>query len=319
MALIPLGILSSGGGVASLIAAYFAGGNTGATRYSSVDKFSFPSDTRSALGTGLSFAVEGVTGMANSGVAGYAAGGDAGGSGGSGIKTTVDKFAFPSDTKTTLGTGLSVERTQAAGFSNAGVAGYILQGSTVAGLSNTGDKFAFPSDTRSTLTSLGSNFGGAGIYNNTVAGYRSGGANAAFTTFVQAISKTAFPSDTGSTITATLSSRRFAPSGMSNSGTAGYFAGGGTGNGDGGSVFAATTVDKITYSTEARTTLATGLSSARYWLAATEQTGTAGYVGGGAGGSTTVDKFAYPSDTRTTLGTGLSVGRSAPGAFANQG
>jgi hypothetical protein len=81
---------------------------------STVDKFAFPSDTRTTLGTGLSTARGQAAGLSNSAVAGYFAGGNVG----AGI---VDKFAFPADTRTTLGTGLSSTRQAAAGSSNEGV------------------------------------------------------------------------------------------------------------------------------------------------------------------------------------------------------
>ena len=52
-------------------------------------------------------------GMANSGTAGYFGGGYVGG-----FLTTVDKFAFPGDTRTTLGTGLSQGRNWLNGFAD---------------------------------------------------------------------------------------------------------------------------------------------------------------------------------------------------------
>jgi hypothetical protein len=52
--------------------------------------------------------------MANTGVAGYIGGG----SNDSGNFDTVDKFEFPSDTRSTLGTGLSAARNQLAAFAS---------------------------------------------------------------------------------------------------------------------------------------------------------------------------------------------------------
>jgi hypothetical protein len=86
------------------VAGYIAGGTT-------VDKFAFPSDTRSTLATGLSTSRTSLAGVADSTVAGYFGGG-------SGPSAVVDKFAFPSDTRTTLGTGLSAARTFVSGFSD---------------------------------------------------------------------------------------------------------------------------------------------------------------------------------------------------------
>jgi hypothetical protein len=77
------------------------------------------------------------------------------------------------------------------------------------------------------------------------------------------------------------------------------------------------TVDKFAFSNDARTTLATGLSSARQG-AAGFASDVAGYV---AGGETTVnvdtvDKFAFSNDARTTLATGLSSNRRLAAGFA---
>ena len=112
MSLIPLGILaaSGAGGIQPGVAGYSAGGSTGAY-VSTVDKFAFPSDSRTTLGTGLSSGRNRIAGMSNSRVAGYAAGGTTGSN-----VATVDKFAFPGDSRTTLGTGLSVSRSSLAGF-----------------------------------------------------------------------------------------------------------------------------------------------------------------------------------------------------------
>jgi hypothetical protein len=58
-----------------------------------------------------------MAGYANSGVAGYYGGGF----NDSVNVATVDKFALPADTRTTLGTGLSSSRQSYGGFSDEGV------------------------------------------------------------------------------------------------------------------------------------------------------------------------------------------------------
>jgi hypothetical protein len=55
-----------------------------------------------------------LAGFSDPNVAGYAAGGID-----SSNFTTVDKFAFPGDTRTTLATGLSSARRYSAGFQDA--------------------------------------------------------------------------------------------------------------------------------------------------------------------------------------------------------
>jgi len=115
MSFILLGILNSqaAAAVVSGVAGYAAGGESG-SEVSTVDKFAFPSDSRSTLATGLSSSRKESTGFSDSLIAGYVAGGF-------GISTvsTVDKFAFPSDSRSTLGTGLSAPRERTGSFQDA--------------------------------------------------------------------------------------------------------------------------------------------------------------------------------------------------------
>ena len=111
MSFILLGILNSqaaGGGPVG-VAGYFGGG----INHSTVDKFAFPSDTRTTLGTGLTTASAGLSGMADSGVAGYFGGGDG--------SNNVDKFAFPSDTRSAVSGGLSRSMNFNAAMADGGV------------------------------------------------------------------------------------------------------------------------------------------------------------------------------------------------------
>ena len=143
-----------------------------------------------------------------------------------------------------------------------------------------------------------------------VAGYAAMGQ---FSNGVQngAIDKILFANDTISTLAVGASLARYVASGFSNSGVAGYLAGGGS--------FAVrqTTVDKFAFPADTRTTLGTGLSVATGGPMGFANSGVAGYSAGGETPTyvTTVDKFAFPADTRTTLGTGLS-GVRAFGATA---
>ena len=98
-------------------AGYFGGGNDGGTFYATVDKFAFPSDTRTTLGTGLSAVKFALGAFGNQAVAGYFGGGF---TTGSVATSTVEKFAFPADTRTSLGTGLSSARQGLSGMSNEG-------------------------------------------------------------------------------------------------------------------------------------------------------------------------------------------------------
>jgi hypothetical protein len=303
MTLSALGILSAAGAgqVALGVAGYFAGGWDGTNGLTTVDKFAFPSDTRTTLGTGLSGAAF-VFGMANSGVAGYAGKSDGG----------IDKFAFPSDSRSTLVTTLPGTQGYTT-FENRTVAGYFA--APISGRQNV-EKIAFSNDAR---TSLGavlaiSNYYRTGFSNSGVAGYVAGGLDSPDAT----TEKFAFPSDTRSTLGTGLSYASGGQAGMSNKGVAGYVAGGSGASG----LHAG--VDKFAFPSDTRSTLGTGLSEARVFLAGMANSGVAGFAGGGSVTSntdrrTTVDKFAFPADTRSTLGTGLSVSRSRLGGFANNG
>lgn len=122
--------------------------------------------------------------------------------------------------------------------------------------------------------------------------------------------KILFPSDTTTTSgVPTLSTNRSSTSGASNSGAFGYAMGGSS---------STTTVDKITYSTDSRTTLATGLSVARSGSGALANYQVAAYAVGGET-YTTVDKFAFSNDSRSTLGTGLSIYRDYNQGVSNAG
>jgi len=77
--------------------------------------------------------------------AGYFGGGSTGS-----LVSTVDKFAFSDDSRSTLGTGLSAATQYLAAMANSGTAGY-FGGGYAATVVSTVDKFAFSDDSRSTL------------------------------------------------------------------------------------------------------------------------------------------------------------------------
>jgi hypothetical protein len=99
------------------IAGYIAGGANGSVAYTTVDKLLFSTETRSTLGTGLTTAVLWLGSFSDSGVAGYAAGGQTFGA--ASKVTTNNKFAFPTDTKSTT-TAISEVLDRLAGCSNEG-------------------------------------------------------------------------------------------------------------------------------------------------------------------------------------------------------
>lgn len=289
-------------------AGYVAGGDTVDT----VDRFSFPSDARTTLGTGLSTARQAGAGVSNSGTAGYHA---TGGTSGNVPVTTVDKFAYSDDSRTTLGTGVAHTRTNVpAGMSNSGTAGYISGGWSYTGnnaIDDT-DKITFSNDSTSTLAAtLDGNVQYLwGMANSGTAGYICGGLQGGSN--IDRVEKLTFSNDTLSTLGTGLSTACRIGAGMANSGTAGYSGGG----------YSSTYedfVDKFAFSNDSRSTLGTGLSSGSQAHAGYANTGVAGYFSGGnLLSSSATDKFSFADDSRST-GISLSGARSYMAGFANEG
>jgi hypothetical protein len=307
-----LGVISAslaGGGPAG----YFAGG-VSSGYLATTNKFAFPSDVQSLLVATLSIARGNAATFADSGVAGYVCGGWTGAARG----TWVDKLAFAGDTYSTLGTGISTATNVLAGMANSGTAGYSAGGYTAAGNATTVDKFAFPGDSRSTLgtglSAATSNL--AAMANSSVAGYFGGGQT---TTKVTTIDKFAFPGDSRSTLGTGLTAGVGDFAGMADSGVAGYFGGGAL---QWPASNYSTTVDKIAFPSDTKSTLGTGLPTAINQLGGMADSGTAGYFAGGYFGSAPyikdeVTKFTFPSETRSTLGTGLNTTLYQLDGFAN--
>jgi hypothetical protein len=320
--LIPLGILAvaGAGGVSAILAGYFAGGqaNEGETGTTTVDKFVFPSDTRTTLGTGLSQNTGRTAGFANSNVAGYI--------GRENNSGNTDKFDFSNDARTTIAVGVEFGRSRYAGHANSGVAGYFLAGrrGDTGQLTARATKFAFPADTTSNIADAHDTAvqALAGMANSGTAGYIGGGQGSQSSTRYSTVRKMTYSNDSSSTLGTGLSVATTQLSAMANSGTAGYFAGGQASVND--EITNLTSVTKYTFSTDSRSTLGTGLSGrGKRLLSGMAHSGTAGYIGGGMDPDvvavTTVDKFAFPSDTRSTLGTGLSAAKVEQAAMASSG
>lgn len=290
------------------MAGYVAGGVGNVV---AVDKFGFLNDTRTTLGTGLSYGRHGSAAFASS-QAGYVAGGNGEG----GVHTTIDKFLFYyNDTRQVLGTGLSVANEQCASFesSNAGyVAGGIINNGTGAQTTDV-QKFQFLDDSRSTLaTGLSVNNAYMAGFNSANAGYVAGGCEyqpGGGCSFRNRVEKFTFSNDSRSILGTGLSANTQSASGFESS-SAGYVAGG-TKSG-----VASSTVEKYLFSNDSRSLLSVGLSSARTETAGFSSVD-AGYVAGG-GTATTVDKFSFVNDSRSTLATGLSIGRRMCTGFSDK-
>jgi hypothetical protein len=234
------------------------------------------------------------TSAMSSTVAGYIAAGQT-----NAPNSTVDKFLFSNDSRSTLGTGTSIPRFSSTGFDSL-VAGYIAGGFHYTSgfpLTTGVDKFLFTDDSRTTLGTGLATAGGEGpAFASDSAGYVGTSANTTMNKF-------AFSNDSRSTLA----------TGKSGTNSGSGFASEVSGYGSGGST--TSNMEKWAFSNDSRSTLGTGLSQAR-----TNPAGwggpEAGYVSGSFSNKTTsVDKFAFSNDSRSTLGTGLNTGRGAHAGF----
>ena len=98
-------------------------------------------------------------------------------------------------------------------------------------------------------------------------------------------------------------------------GVAGYVAGGTTGS-------RVTRIDKITFPSDSKVTIAGVLSAAKTKGAGFANSAVAGYAVGGNNGASyvnVIDKVTFPADTVTAISTTLSAVNNAPAGFANSG
>ncbi len=127
---------------------------------------------------------------------------------------------------------------------------------------------------------------------------------------VSTITKVSLPDDTGSTLAATLAQPRFTGAGFANSGTAGYFTHGDT--------YTITTVDKLTFSNDSRSTFNASLGVLES-VTGFANSGTAGYTGGGfttiPSVVATIRKITFSNDSSATIGATLTTTTM----FFNQG
>jgi hypothetical protein len=296
--LIPLGILAAAGASGFVGAGYFLGGQDAVGRIGTVEKYAFPTDTRSA-GVNLVTTTDTSAGFADALVAGYVAGGY---DGGASPILRVEKRTFPAETTSTLGTGLSGSNgTRFAGFANSATAGYVMSRNFAV------NKFAFPSDTRSTFTIALQNWTGkTGFANKGVAGYLGGGDPTRTN-----VEKVTFSTDTLSALATGLSVGVNRPGALADTAVAGYVAGG---NSSGGNI---STVNKFAFPSDTRSVLGTGLSYSAERLHGASNSGVAGYFGGGLPTTGAANKFDFPSDTRSVI-TSFATARYDHCSFANE-
>jgi len=284
------------------VAAYFAGGaGTGTSLVNSIQKFIFATDARVSVTATLS-GVRAIAASFASSVAGYVAGGSDGVA-----VSTVDKIALPAETRSTLGTGLSANRSQCTGSFASDVAGYVPGGRN-GSIVSTVEKFAFSNDARSTLgTGLSSARRNSQGFGSNVAGYVAGGQLDTLTTSgVTTVDKFAFSNDARSTLGTGLNTARghMNAQGLS-SDIAGYIGGGLSTSGA-----RLASIEKFVFSNDSRTVLSATLDEAVDFAAGTSSSDL-GYFAGGrnaAGVSIAkVNKIDFSTDSRSTLSTGLSA------------
>ena len=296
---------------------YIGGGKNPSTT-SSVEKISYASETTGRIpGANLSVARSYLTAVGTPSV-GYFCGG-----GGS----VVDKTTYESDTTARVpGANLSVSGDTTTSMGNT-TQGYIL----AYAYPSRSDmmKLTYSSETTATLPAT-ANLSVPARANmsisNTTHGYTAGGKNDSTSAFITNVDKTTFSTDTTARIPGSnLGGTRYSGATTGNS-TTGYF---GAGAIPGQPTTDASTVEKITYSSDTRANVPSSgnLSAGGRDLSATGNT-TAGYFLGGKvipGFALTskVDRLTYATETRATVpGAKLDAargegGQNATGARAN--
>lgn len=188
------GRLWSGQGSHSGGAGYSYGGYRNPNYLTSAEKLIFSNESRAAVGTGLSAGRSWVFSNTDDGAAIYVSGGE---TSFWLTFTTVDKFSYPTESRST--SNLSNSQSQGSYFSNSGTAGYLYggfigNGSNGANSTGNGHKISFPSGSISTFAA-----GFDATYpdctsNTGVAGYTVGGYQ------TRAITKFNFSNDTRSAL-----------------------------------------------------------------------------------------------------------------------
>lgn len=260
-----------------------------------INKLVFASEASSVISSVLSSRRYFLAGASHNSTAGYAMGGRAAGDIYPG---TIDKMLYADEAVSTLVATLGGGEYDACGFADSPTAGYNALGYDGDTASNvdTITKLTFASGALTTVSDTLSAARGsaAGYANYQVAGFVIGGSNS------QACEKMLFATEATSVLSATIGAKTHYIRGMSNSGVAGYAAGGeqwGVNDSE-------TETYKLTYSTEAISTI--NLPLARAFGATCSNTGVAGYYLGGLNESNdaytdTIFKCAWPSDTMSTL------------------
>lgn len=250
----------------------------------------------SARGYGA-FNIFGALGIAPQGIW---AGGSSGVGGGI---STIQKFIFSTETRTTNSTPLPTGRHQGAAMSRQGVGGYAAGGNDASDVFlNSYVKYVFSTEAVSTLSAtLNAAIFVTGFDNTNIAGYAVGGYLPSQSSVSQsAVNKLTYSSETNSVIGGTYQIRGAGTT--QNTNVAGYYCGGYSGS------QYESTVKKMPYSTETFSTVG-NLSNARIISSGVENLSTAGYSMGGINGGLTniIQKINFSNDSVSTISATLPV------------
>lgn len=234
-------------------------------------------------------------------VAGYAFGG-------SPAASTIQKLDYSTETRSNLSDTFTAAL-GVTGVSDSGTAGY-FQGDNVA--TNTAiRKLLFSNETGSTIgaTVNANRVFSAGVGNKGVAGYwMAGGPQTGGSEQRQDIAKLAYSNETTSVLGATLPNVTiYNYNGMSNDGTAGYSYGGYANSAN------VNTIQKLLYSTEARTQLSSTHTASLRNVITGSDSGSNGYAFGGSSDTdyfTTITKMPYSTETPADIAATLAVSNS---------
>jgi len=209
--------------------------------------------------------------------------------------TSIQKFDFTTESRTTLGAVMPDTSGAAAGFANGTVAGYIAGGISSGTVAlNTTQKLLYSTEAR---TQIGNTFNNARFNNkgftNTegTSGYMGSGQD--LSVFLQSVRKLTYSTEAWSNVTSSLPVTKAGSSSFSNPSLAGFWAGGYDGSAP------SLTVNKMPFSTET-VAVTTALAIATNNGGALSDTGHKAYIFNGWSSSVTqIVKWTYATDTNS--------------------
>jgi hypothetical protein len=292
------------------------GGINAFDNISTIEKLTFTTETMSTI-TGTWSAASHPGGVANSGTAGYVLGGFT-----NSRLSSIRKITFSNDNQSTIASTLSDGRNSMGhGASNSGTAGYIAGGILTNSDVSMITKITYSNENVSNLAATLATSGNrqhAGFANSGTAGYFAGGASNSGGSPVSTIRKLTFSNDSAFSLAANINDSFRGTTAAANSGTAGYITGGVsdiTGNYN-------SSIDKLTFSNDTRSTIAATTAPARSDIAGFAKSGTAGYFAGGQNSSAVqglLVRLTFSNDSVSSFGVSLASVRATGVGLANSG